>query len=1011
MDRNSNLLFGIFAAQLKKVAPAQIEKAAAAWATDQTVDISDRLVDMGALLKSDSELIGRLVNEAVGAHHGDAAATLARFGGGERVAESFHGTIVLTRSGDVAPPTVPLPPEERAKLESIPGVQETPHRYTRQTEHARGGMGRVLLVHDEHLGRDIALKELLPKLSVSDAESTAPTPFMARFLQEARITGQLEHPSIVPVYELGRRMDGTLYYTMKLVRGRTLAAAIAESANIEERLGLLPHFVDLCQAMAYAHSRKVIHRDIKPGNVMVGEFGETVVLDWGLAKAIGKDDAHADGFSESLRVLNLGDQPPQFDTRHGQAMGTPVYMPPEQAQGHIDQIDERSDVYSLGAVLYQLLTGEAPFEGPDLHSILQRVVHEAPRPVATFESKAPPELVAIALHALQKDPQERYQSARELAEEVQRFQSGSLVQAYQYTPREVMGRFVRKHRKVLSAVAAALFLLIAISSFYTYHVVQVNQDLEDALTSTVIAQQRETTARKSAEAAQHELEQVVQFQTSQLSDIDAALMGVSLRNALVEKRRAALAAAGMDETEINLALAQLDETLAGVNFTDIALQLLDENIFEGALEAIERDFAEQPLVKARLLQTTALTLRTVGLLERATAPQVEALAIRRRELGNEHPVTLDSIGLMGGLLNAQGKREEAEPYYREALETKQRVLGDDDIGTLAAFNNMGFLLRTEGKRIEAEPYIRKALEGRRRILGDTHPLTLNSMSNLGFLLHQLGRLDEAEPYYREALEGLQRAAGDTHPDTLNALSNLGRLLQTRGRPDEAEPYLSKALAGLRRERGDTHPHTLTALQDMGLLLQAQGKFDEAEEYCRKALEGRRNVLGETHPLTLNSLSKLGALLLEQDKLDEAESCFREALEKERMELGDDHPFTLDSINSMGALREEQEKLGEAELCYSEAYEARRRVLGSEHPDTLTSLQSLTKLLAAMQRYEEAEPLALEYERLTRSRHGDGHAKTYEAVTLLVQLYDGWHTAEPGADHETHAAEWRAKLPG
>ena len=179
------------------------------------------------------------------------------------------------------------------------GVEEAEGRYTLREERARGGMGRVLLVRDEFLGRDVALKELLPELvkvggdtSIIPNSSRSPMTLrlLARFLQEARITGQLEHPSIVPVYELGRRQDGSLYYTMKLVRGQSLAHAIREARSLRQRLKLLPHFIDLCQAIAYAHSRGVIHRDLKPDNVMVGEFGETVVIDWGLAKARGKKD-------------------------------------------------------------------------------------------------------------------------------------------------------------------------------------------------------------------------------------------------------------------------------------------------------------------------------------------------------------------------------------------------------------------------------------------------------------------------------------------------------------------------------------------------------------------------------------------------------------------------------------------------------------------------------------------------------------------------------------------------
>ena len=186
------------------------------------------------------------------------------------------------------------------------------------------------------LQRSIALKELLPEDALSRSRPlTASSPVASRFVQEARITGQLEHPSIVPVYEIGHREEGTLYYTMRLVRGKTLLEAINEAGSLEERLKLLPRFVDLCQAIAYAHSRDVIHRDIKPGNVMVGEFGETVVLDWGVARAKGQRDVHAEGLTETLRVMNKGDSGDASKTAYGHALGTPAYMPPEQARGRL----------------------------------------------------------------------------------------------------------------------------------------------------------------------------------------------------------------------------------------------------------------------------------------------------------------------------------------------------------------------------------------------------------------------------------------------------------------------------------------------------------------------------------------------------------------------------------------------------------------------------------------------------------------------------------------------------
>ena len=288
MEGDRNLLFGAFAVQLNIVSPADLIDMVQGEEGDSSYDLGQRLIDGGVLSERDRALVALLVEKAISAHDGDTVSTL----------ETLNGADELL--GNVPRPGAPCAGSKdvasTAKIER--------GRYSDITELARGGIGRVILVNDEELGRQIALKELLP--SNADESSAQGSAKEARFLREARITGQLEHPSIVPVHELGYRPDGTPYYTMKLVRGRTLQTALQEADGLQGRLKLLPHVVDMCQAVAYAHSRGVVHRDIKPVNVMVGEFGETVLLDWGLAKVMGKEDILEEATENSAGRIQIG---------------------------------------------------------------------------------------------------------------------------------------------------------------------------------------------------------------------------------------------------------------------------------------------------------------------------------------------------------------------------------------------------------------------------------------------------------------------------------------------------------------------------------------------------------------------------------------------------------------------------------------------------------------------------------------------------------------------------------
>ena len=428
-NTDRNLLFGVVALQSGLIDQRQFVDACTLWTSRKDSQLADVLVEQGWIVDEDRRHVEYLLARRLKKEGGDPRQSLASVPvevkvalasiGDQAIRESLQGT----DDGRVRATTISmdaLPPLRRKEL-TLKGL------------HSTGGIGQVWIAYDEVLGREVALKEL-------KADKARSPQNLERFFREAQLTGQLEHPGIVPVYDYASNGEGgRCYYTMRFVKGRTLSEAVRAYHDHRQAAGgkgvtgelvrLLNVFVSICQTVAYAHSRNVIHRDLKGDNVILGDFGEVIVLDWGLAKRLESlSEPEVDAYAQ--QTLVPGADSPSSDedapfapsaTMQGEKLGTPAYMAPEQALGHIDQIDKRTDVYGLAAILYEILTGEPPFLGKSIVEILHRVIHEPPERPADRVPGLPAELERICLRGLSKEREERQQSAAELADQIQRW--------------------------------------------------------------------------------------------------------------------------------------------------------------------------------------------------------------------------------------------------------------------------------------------------------------------------------------------------------------------------------------------------------------------------------------------------------------------------------------------------------------------------------------------------------------------------------------------------------------
>ncbi len=773
----------------------------------------------------------------------------------------------------VTPPAAKVPADEPLLIEV------SRDHYEIKGELARGGMGRILLARDRRLGRTVAVKEMH-----AGAERGA----SGRFVREALVTARLQHPAIVPVYEAGRWTGGRPFYAMKLVEGRSLEDMLRDADGLPGRLALLPHLIAVAEAIAYAHGQRVVHRDLKPANVVVGSFGETVVVDWGLARGLDADPDRAGGQG--------GDSPDEAGsgkTVVGTVLGTPHYMAPEQARGL--PVDERADVYALGSMLYFLLAGAPPRAGSSGREVLAAAATGGVAPLERLQPDAPPDLVAIVDKAMAPSLESRYPSAFELAADLRRYQTGQLVSAYSYSTRDLVRRFVSRHRaEVVVASVLSLVLVVAVAIGFI-------------------------AVRRQARVAEAERDRA-QLAAQRAEQIDAFLVGM---------------------------LGSADPRVLGRDVTVAS-------VLDAASARVDTELADQPDIKAAVLATLGTTYQGLGLLSQAKACLLAALEAARVAYGPEDVEVARALNRLAGAVEDEGDYAEAQRLNGQALELLER-LGEGD-GAVAA-QTIGSLARTQrwlGETEDAEGLFRQTLDIQRRLEGDHRAEIAANLNNLGVLLGQRGDWAGAEPLIREAVDLIREVRGQEHPEVAAGMSTLGAVLEQRGDLAGAEALYRESLAMRERLLGSDHPDTTRSLYALAGLRQVQGDAEGAIRSCDRILALRGEVLPDAHPMVAAALQIKGLSLLDLGRPREAERAFLESLKLREEGLPEGHWLVASSHSTLGASLTALGRYTEAEEALLEAYEGLRSALGPSHERTREAAERLAALYDAWGRPEEAE---------------------------------------------------------
>lgn len=775
-----------------------------------------------------------------------------------------------------------------------------------------GGMGRVYLAQQTQPHRQVALK-VVRGVSSSVIE---------RMRREINVLAQLEHPGIARLYAAGEsRIDDVdvPWLALEYVRGVDLSAHI--TANVPDIAGRLALLIDIARAVHYAHESGVIHRDLKPGNILVDAEGRPKILDFGIARM--RADA-GDGL-----------------TLAGQVLGTLPYMSPEQLAGDSSLTDIRSDVYSLGVIAYELIGGQLPHPGLSTSSLFEALDilrHETPPSLASIHSAARGDLDTVIMKALSSDADQRYPNAAAFAEDLQRVLGHLPITARAPTVRYRALRFVRRHR-ALSAALASVFLILAAASVIS---------LRYALA--------EQAARAEAEQRVQESAAVNAFLERMLASADPGLTrGRSLSVSEV-----------VDQAELDLDRLNAQPRVQRAVATTLAATNRSLGDFETALTLNARAMALFDTTEASLPERMRLLHQQAALhTELNHFPEALAALAEARTVWPAAPAAARiALDLTAARIDEEaGRPEAAEQGYRALLAaagTLQAASAQPDpelASTIEiARSNLSGILRERGALEEAESLIRAVLDVRRAELGERAPGTLSSRQKLVLIREARGENIEVET---RAILALQREVlGDAHGSTLTTIQTLANALTASGQYDEAEALTRESLRGFESQFGEAHAQSLSAMNTLAYLLEERKRLDEAEAMYRRVLEIQQRA-GKDHPSTLAAHNNLAMLLMETRRYDVARAEFATLVAHSRKVVGDDHPMTAIFMSNEGLCLSRMGRNAEARGVLETAHGRLLALYGADHLRTRAAAERLAAVYTKLGLSEQAAALQAE----------------------------------------------------